>query len=62
MFLYIGLIIYILKTFFQLDPAGGTQRQFLENICSEDDFRNIFCMPASPKIFERLKNGIIAHF
>ena len=49
----------------------GTQRQFSENICSEDDsrsgnFRNICwkicCLPASPRIFEHLKNGIIAHF
>ena len=49
----------------------GTQRQFLENICSEDglrsrNFRNICCkiscFPASPRIFEHLKNGIIAHF
>ena len=44
----------------------STQRQFSENICSEDDFRNncckISCLPASPRIFEHLKNGIIAHF
>ena len=47
------------------------QRQFLENICSEDDlrsriFRNIFgnisCLSASSRILEHLKNGIIAHF
>ena len=35
----------------------GTQRQFSENICSEDDLRS-----ASPRIFEHPKNGIIAHF
>ena len=48
----------------------GTQRQFLENICSEDDFRSRifgtfvvkFLSPASPRIFEQLTNGIIAHF
>ena len=49
----------------------GTQRQFSENICSEDDlrsriFRNICCklscLPASSRIFKHLKNGIIAHF
>ena len=49
----------------------GTQRQFSENICSEDDLRpRIFetfavvkflaCKP-SPKGFEHLKNGIIAY-
>ena len=49
----------------------GTQRQFSENIRSEDDLRSrifgtffvkISCLPASPKIFEHLKNGIIDHF
>ena len=49
----------------------GTQRQFLENICSEDDLRSrifgnicckISCLPASPRIFEHLKIGIISHF
>ena len=48
----------------------GTQRQFSENICSEDDLRSrIFgtfvvksCLPASPRIFEHLKNAITAHF
>ena len=46
----------------------GTQRQFSENICSEDDLRSriflffwkISCLPASPRIFEHIKNGIIA--
>ena len=48
------------------------QRQFSENICSEDDLRSrifgtfvviyISCLPASPRIFEHPKNGIIAHF
>ena len=49
----------------------GTQRQFLENICSEDDLTSrIFgtivvkfrCLPASPRIFEPPQNGITAHF
>ena len=50
----------------------GTQRQFSENICSEDDLRSrifgtfvvkfLACLPASPRIFEYLKNGIIAYF
>ena len=49
----------------------GTQRQFLENICSEDDLRTrifgtvvvkFLCLPPSPKIFELSKNGITAHF
>ena len=50
----------------------GTQRQFSENVCSEDDLRcrinfqniccKISCFPASPRIFKHLKNGIIAHF
>ena len=34
------------------------QRQFTENICSEDDLRSA----ASPRIFKHLKNGIIAPF
>ena len=49
----------------------GTQRQFSENICSEDDLRSrifgtflvkfLVCLPllGVPK---NLKNGIIAHF
>ena len=49
----------------------GTQRQFLENICLEDDSRSrifgtfvvkFFACHASPRIFEHLKNGIIADF
>ena len=49
----------------------GTQRQFSENICSEDDLRSrifgtfvfkISYLHASPKIFEPPQNGIIAHF
>ena len=49
----------------------GAQGQFSEIISSEDDLRSrIFaniccrtsCLPASPRIFEHLKNGIIAHF
>ena len=49
----------------------GTQRQFSENICSEDDLRSrifgtfvvkfIACL-VSPRIFEHPKNSIIAHF
>ena len=44
----------------------GTQRQFSENIRSEDDLRSrifgtvvvkISCLPASPRIFEHLKHG-----
>ena len=45
---------------------------FSENICSEDDLRSsifgtlvvkfLACLPASPRIFEHLKNGVIAHF
>ena len=49
----------------------GIQRQFSENICSEDDLRSrifgtfvakISCVAACPRIFEHLKNGVIAHF
>ena len=50
----------------------GTQRQFSENTCSEDDLiprifgtfvvKFLACAPASPRIFEHLKNGITAHF
>ena len=49
----------------------GTQRQFSENICSEDEWRSrIFgtfvvkflgCLPLLG-FSNRLKNGIIAHF
>ena len=44
----------------------GTQRQFSENICSEDDLRSrifgivvvkISCLPSPPRIFEHLKHG-----
>ena len=70
-------ILHTFKTlkfkFAQVDTRiidRGTQRQFSENICSEDDLRSrifgtfivILCLPASPRIFEHLKNGIIAHF
>ena len=46
----------------------GSQRQFSENICAEDDLRSrifgtICCkvswLPASPRIFDHLNNGII---
>ena len=46
-------------------------RQFSENICSENDLRSsifgtfvvkVFRLPVSPRIFEHLKNGIIAYF
>ena len=50
----------------------GTQRQFSENICSKDDLRSrilgtfvvsrISCLPAYPRMFKHLKNGIIANF
>ena len=50
----------------------GTQRQFSENNCSEDDLRSrifgtfvvkfLTCLPLLAGIFENLKNGIIAHF
>ena len=51
------------------DTVRGTKRQFSENICWEDDLRSrilgafkISYLPASPRNFERLKNGIIAPF
>ena len=57
---------------FQIDNITGTPNgNFQENICSEDDlrtrnFRNICCkiscLPASPRIFEHLQNGIITLF
>ena len=56
----------------QMAPLSrGTQRQFSENIWSENDLRSrifgtffskISCLSASPRIFEHLKSGIIAHF
>ena len=62
--------LYIRKEF-NSPRTQGTQRQFSENISSKHgfeiyNFRNIycqsFCLPASPRIFEHLKNGIIGHF
>ena len=60
------------------NPAGGsgqdfrgTQRKFSEKYLFRRrfeiyNFRNICCkiyfLPASPRIFEHLKNGIIAYF
>ena len=46
------LLTWMLKV--KLDFSGA-------NIYSEDDFK-MSCLPASPTIFEHLKNGIIAHF
>ena len=52
--------------------SGAPNGNFRENICSEDDLRsrifgtlvllNKSCLPASPRIFEHLQNGIITHF
>ena len=65
-FLYISL-----QSLHDRDVVRGTQRQSSENICSEDDLRTrIFgtffvkfsCLPTSPRLFEHLKNGVIAHF
>ena len=66
---------YYPRAYYRLSSAlyhRGTQRQFSENICSEDDLRSrifgtlfcckISCLPVSPRIIELLKNGIIAHF
>ena len=39
--------------------TGAPNVNFWENICAEDE---ISCLSASPRIFEHLKNGIIAHF
>ena len=51
-------------------PNQGHPTTILENICSEDDLRSRIlgtfvvnsCLPASPRIFELPKNGIIAYF
>ena len=61
----VNVKLYLLKL------IRGTQRQFSENICSEDDLRSrilgtfvvkcIACL-VSPRLFEHPKNGIIAHF
>ena len=51
--------------------SGAPNDNFRKNICSEDNLRSrifetfcckISCLPASPRIFEHLRNGIIAHF
>ena len=47
--------------------TGAPNDNFRKIICSEDDLRSrifgkISCLPASPRIFEHQKNGIIAHF
>ena len=70
LFFYKSHVRYCKTQCFPLQRVRGTQRQFSENICSEDDFRSRifgtfvvkFCLPASPRIFEHLKNGIIAYF
>ena len=50
-----------------LFKTGAPNDNFRKIICSEDDLRSrmlgkISCLPASPRIFEHQKNGIIAHF
>ena len=54
-----------------LNQAGAPNGNFRENICSEGDLRcrifgpfvvTVSCLPASPRIFEYLQNGIITHF
>ena len=60
----------LLKKKYHCPSFSGTQRQFSENVCSEDELRSrtfgtfvvkfLACLPLL--IFERLKNGIIAHF
>ena len=59
----------LLQTTAIMDMVRGTQRQFLKNICSEDDLRSrifgtlvVKFLAASPRIFEHLKYGIIAYF
>ena len=56
---------------FDTSFTRGTQRQFSENYLfgrrfEIQNFRNICCkiscLPASPRIYEHLKKGIIAHF
>ena len=56
---------------FNFQFSGAPNVNFWKNICSEDDLRSrsfgtfcckISCLPASPRIFEHLKNGITAHF
>jgi len=69
---YKELLLRLLrKTFSWPFRNRGTQRQFSASIFSKDDLRSrtirnicckIFCLPASPRIFEHLKNGTIAHF
>ena len=53
------------------ERVGAPNDNFRKNICSEDDLRSrifetfcckISCLPASPRIFEHLNNGIIAYF
>ena len=56
---------------FATQNKRGTQRQFSENICSEDDLRSrifgrfvvkfLACLPLL-RFSNSLKNGIIAHF
>ena len=55
-----------------MKESGAPNDNFRKNICSEEDLRSrifgtaicckISCLPASPRIFEHLKNGKIAHF
>ena len=53
------LMIMFVFTELAVKKTGAPKVNFSENICSEDE---ISCLPASPRIFEHLQNGIIAHF
>ena len=56
---------------FPLCP-GAPNDNFRKNVCSEDDLisrifetfvvKFLACLPASPRIFEHLKMGVIGHF
>ena len=68
-FLKIGFSFYCENLFLFTHLYRGTQRQFSEKFCSEDDLRSrifgtffVKFLDYLPRIFEHLKNGIIAHF
>ena len=62
--------VVLLNLVLNIPQTGAPNDNFRRNICSEDDLRSrifgtfvvkfLACLP--PRIFEHLKNGIIAYF
>ena len=54
-----GCYLELLHQMIQLPPLDQRQTIFMSLRCIS---KYSFCLPAAPRIFEHLKNGIIAHF